>query len=102
MDRSESVRMLGEWLFDGPDEMLPEPIREWRSEALKEAPAEERKKEILESAAELFLEQTVAVKKLEWPRDDDEQSTKFFKVSVASYPSPRVISTLLISLSSTN
>ncbi|KAG9043594.1 hypothetical protein FS837_009374, partial [Tulasnella sp. UAMH 9824] len=32
----------------------------------------------------LFVEQEVAVKKLEWPRDDAEQSTKFFKVFVAA------------------
>ncbi|KAG9038110.1 hypothetical protein FS837_001318, partial [Tulasnella sp. UAMH 9824] len=71
--------IVGEWLFDRPDEILPEPIREWRSEALREAPAEEREKEILEAAEEFLVEQTVAVKQLECPRDDDEHSTKFFK-----------------------
>ncbi|KAG9031985.1 hypothetical protein FS837_002844 [Tulasnella sp. UAMH 9824] len=70
---------LGEQLFDGPDDVFPEAMKEWRSEILKELPAEEWKKLWFEASEKLFLERDVAVKQLDWPRDDVEQSTKFFK-----------------------
>ncbi|KIO20157.1 hypothetical protein M407DRAFT_81884, partial [Tulasnella calospora MUT 4182] len=40
---------------------------------------------MFESIRKFFREQEVAIKKLEWPRDDVEESTKFFKVLFDSY-----------------
>lgn len=69
----------------------PEAIVKYVSDRFKDSMPEEYKKlppdalKILWSEAikGMFVEQRVAIKKLEWPRDDAEESRKFFKVFFA-------------------
>lgn len=85
---------------------LPEVIAEvlftdgWKEplhETLRTLPPKEFMILVVEALKQILSEQKVAIKKLQWPRDDVEQSTKFFKCFVnelslmASLSHPNII-----------
>ncbi|KAG9027722.1 hypothetical protein FS837_004184, partial [Tulasnella sp. UAMH 9824] len=74
--RPEAPEMLP---FGIDKEMYPERLEEALPGQLQESLSEESRKEISERIGNLTRKQEVAIKKLEWPRDDPEHSTKFFK-----------------------
>ncbi|KAG8901202.1 hypothetical protein FRC00_008402 [Tulasnella sp. 408] len=71
----EAVEKL---LFERNRERISEALKENLPEELKELPDELRKL-FSEAAGKAIREREVAVKQLYWPRDDTEQSTRFFK-----------------------
>lgn len=74
-----------ELLIEALVELLPEAQGQSFPEAVKELLPRASKKLVAEAIKKPQLERKVAVKKLEWPRDGAENSTKFFKVFTASY-----------------
>ncbi|KAG8897383.1 hypothetical protein FRC00_004350, partial [Tulasnella sp. 408] len=68
-----------ELLIEALVELLPEALEQSFPEAVKELLPRAYEKLVSEAIQKPQLERKVAVKKLEWPRDDAEKSTKFFK-----------------------
>lgn len=72
-------------MSEAPEEFCSDGYKESVPEELKELLPEELSKIVSERKGKLNREREVAVKKLHWPHDDTEQSTKVFKVCCVSY-----------------
>ncbi|KAG8910685.1 hypothetical protein FRC00_007730, partial [Tulasnella sp. 408] len=69
-------------MSEAPEEFFSDGYKESVPEELKELLPEELSKMVSERKGKLSREREVAVKKLHWPHDDTEQSTKVFKYFV--------------------
>lgn len=86
----EGVEGLGpevveKFFHAGDNESRIEALKEMLPEDFEEAFPERVKEAVFRVAKSLFLTRKVAVKELQWSRDDAEESAKFFKVFVALY-----------------
>ncbi|KIO20160.1 hypothetical protein M407DRAFT_30195, partial [Tulasnella calospora MUT 4182] len=98
-DESNEMQLeaLEKIIPSGPDELVFEAFKRLSSEARKKDMTGKLKELVFEGFQELFFGKKVAVKELEWPRNDTEESARFFKSFVnelslmASLSHPNII-----------